>query len=96
MFNYVINYFLPFSFAFFHVIPVTSQFNICEHYYFEKGDVNDHLTSNGGLVQNIMISDDDNLQLNAKYTHHSCALDPDDRSYDALGAEISYRFWWFK
>ena len=28
-----------------------------------------------------------------KYTHHSCALNPDRNSYDALGVELEWCVW---
>ena len=55
---------------------------------------NDHLTSNGGFRQNVYISDDEQFFSNLKYTHHSCAINPDQRGYDAIGLELIYRFNW--
>ena len=59
----------------------------------EDGDNSSRLTSNGGLIANIYRSDDQRFQLNTKYTHHSCAFNADDKSYDALGLEVRYRLW---
>ena len=52
----------------------------------ERGGPDDHLTSNGGLLFNIYTFN--RFELNAKYTHHSCAFSPDAKSYDALGIEL--------
>ena len=57
----------------------------------EEGRADDKATSNGGFRFNILESD--RTIFNLKYTHHSCAFSPDTKSYDALGAEITYRFW---
>ena len=57
----------------------------------EEGGADDKATSNGGFRFNILESD--RTIFNLKYTHHSCAFSPDTKSYDALGAEITYRFW---
>jgi hypothetical protein len=47
--------------------------------------------SNLGLKLNIYRNE--NFSLNSKYTHHSCAFGEDDKSYDALGLELKYKFW---
>lgn len=51
------------------------------------------LTSNGGFRMNILQSPDRLLEMNAKYTHHSCALRGDRELYDAVGLELTYRLW---
>lgn len=53
----------------------------------------DKLTSNGGLRANIVQTPGSRFQLNAKYTHHSCAFNPDQNLYDAAGIEAVYRLW---
>jgi len=58
----------------------------------EEGGVNDRLTSNGGLVANVWQSQDQLFDVNAKYTHHSCALNEDRNTYDSFGVELKYRF----
>jgi len=69
-----------------HTISVSPQ---CR-----AGLLNNKLTSNGGIRVNIMRSKDKNWNLNYKYTHHSCALNPDRNSYDTnWGIETTYRFW---
>jgi hypothetical protein len=50
-------------------------------------------TSNLGARLNIWQSDSKNIRLNSKYTHHSCVLGKDDRSYDAVGIELEWRVW---
>lgn len=57
----------------------------------EQGGVDDQWTSNLGLRFNVV--NYGNAQVNAKATHHSCMLGVDDRSYDALGVELVWRFW---
>lgn len=59
----------------------------------EDGDNSSRLTSNGGLRVNVYQSADQLFEWNQKYTHHSCAFNVDDKSYDALGWEFSYKFW---
>ena len=38
-------------------------------------------------------TDSKRVRVNAKYTHHSCALGPDDRQYDAVGVELEWKVW---
>lgn len=59
----------------------------------EPGDVSDRLTSNGGLIVNILQSKDKRFEFNSKYTHHSCAFNGDRNSYDAVGLSVEYRLW---
>lgn len=56
-----------------------------------KGDISDRLTSNGGLRFNILQSGDRRGEFNILYTHHSCALNGDAKSYDALGFQFTYK-----
>ena len=60
----------------------------------ETGGTDDRLTSHGGIVQNIFVLD--NMELNALYTHHSCAINDDKIVYDAVGLRITYRIDWAK
>ena len=53
----------------------------------------DKMTSNGGIRANVYQSDDKRFSLNGKYTHHSCAFNPDRNTYDGAGIEIVYRLW---
>ena len=55
------------------------------------GAISDRLTSNGGFVVNIMAKE--GFVFDAKYTHHSCALNDDRLSYDAIGLVVEYRLW---
>ena len=56
------------------------------------GNNSSRLTSNGGLRFNIYESGDERFSFNTKYTHHSCAFNSDNKSYDAIGLEASYKF----
>lgn len=51
----------------------------------------DKLTSNVGLKASIISTAVSSVNL--KYTHHSCAVNPDNKSYDALGVEVTYKLW---
>ncbi len=55
--------------------------------------IDDRGTSNLGFKLNLWQSDSKRVRVNTKYTHHSCALGPDDRQYDAVGLEIEWRVW---
>ena len=57
------------------------------------GPNDDRLTSNLGFRASVVSSDDKRASINFKYTHHSCAVNPDSRSYDATGVEVIYRAW---
>lgn len=57
------------------------------------GENSDRLTSNLGLGVSLVSSEDGQGSINAKYTHHSCAFNPDNRAYDALGLEAVYKIW---
>lgn len=59
----------------------------------ERNSVDERGTSNLGLRLNLWESDSRNVRVNSKYTHHSCALGPDDRQYDAVGVELEWRVW---
>lgn len=50
-------------------------------------------TSNLGLRLRAYESNDKRFRVNSKYTHHSCAFSPDNKSYDALGVELEYVIW---
>ena len=54
---------------------------------------NDKLTSNLGLKASILTSDDKTTDVSFKYTHHSCAVNPDNKSYDAIGIEVKHILW---
>lgn len=56
----------------------------------ERDGHSDRISSNMGFKQNIFIKG--NVALNAKYTHHSCAINPDsDNAYDAVGLVIEWK-----
>lgn len=56
------------------------------------GPNSDRLTSNLGIKVSLLSSDDERAAVNLKYTHHSCAFNPDYHSYDAPGIEVVYKF----
>lgn len=61
----------------------------------EREGVNDRITSNMGVKQNILYYKRPKYthELNGKYTHHSCAINPDsDNSYDAIGIVYELKF----
>jgi len=60
----------------------------CEH-----GEISDRLTSNGGIRLVMFTSVDERFEWSTKYTHHSCAFNEDRDAYDAIGSEVSYKFW---
>lgn len=59
----------------------------------DVGVNNDKLTSNLGLKAAILTSDDRTTDVSFKYTHHSCAVNPDNKSYDAIGIEVKHILW---
>jgi hypothetical protein len=58
-----------------------------------QGENSDRLTSNLGAKMSIVRTDDKRAGINLKYTHHSCAFNPDFRAYDAAGLELTYKMW---
>lgn len=59
----------------------------------QVNNIDNHGTSNLGAKLNIWQSPSENVRVNSKYTHHSCALGIDAKSYDALGVELEWRVW---
>jgi hypothetical protein len=59
----------------------------------EVNQIDNHGTSNLGVKLNVWQSASENVRVNSKYTHHSCALGKDARLYDALGVELEWRVW---
>lgn len=57
----------------------------------ESGGVDDRTTSNLGLKHKLYQSYDKLFDINAKYTHHSCAFNEDDANYDSAGIEFELR-----
>ena len=55
-----------------------------------QGDVNDRLTSNVGIKQHLIGRG--GIDILAQYTHHSCALNKDKPTYDAVGVMIEWTF----
>lgn len=55
-----------------------------------KNSVDNYGTSNLGAWVNIWQSSSDRLQVNLKYTHHSCVLGQDRNLYDAVGLELRW------
>lgn len=57
----------------------------------------DTLTANAGVHQNLFgrVSDNgDRFDVNASYTHHSCAIGSDDMVYDGFGIMAVWRKQW--
>ena len=48
-------------------------------------------TSNGGVRGSIFTIGE--VRVGYRYTHHSCAFNPDRENYDAIGGELSIRLW---
>lgn len=59
----------------------------------DGGGYDERSTSNLGAKLNVWQSPSGNVRFNAMYTHHSCAINPDNRSYDAMGIQVEWRFW---
>lgn len=59
----------------------------------DSNTVDDRLTSNMGVRLGMWRSESRNVRVNLRYTHHSCAIGPDDRQYDALGFEVDWLVW---
>ena len=71
----------------------------------DPGDIEDRLSSNLGLEQNIFQFKETPIRengkpiaysfdLNLKYTHHSCVLNEDNGDYDAIGPSLKFRIDW--
>lgn len=58
-----------------------------------EGKYSDRITSNGGVRMNVMRTTDSVVRVDVHYIHHSCAVNRDDRQYDAVGVQLVYRFW---
>lgn len=56
----------------------------------DRGDINDTLTSNIGVRQHIFGRG--GIDFLAQYTHHSCVLNKDKPTYDAVGFAIEWTF----
>lgn len=57
------------------------------------GGYDERSTSNMGAKMNIWQSPSGNVRFNTLYTHHSCAINPDHKSYDAIGVQVEWKFW---
>lgn len=55
---------------------------------YDKGGVNDRLTSNIGVRQRV--ASWGAVRLGAQYTHHSCAINRDREGYDAAGVVLEW------
>lgn len=58
-----------------------------------SGGYDDRTTSNLGVRLNVWQSPSGNVRFNTLYTHHSCAINPDHKSYDAVGVQVEWKFW---
>jgi hypothetical protein len=56
-----------------------------------RGGANDQITSNLGAQVCSSISKDKDTIVCGVYRHHSCAISPDSKSYDAIGVSVSRR-----
>lgn len=59
----------------------------------QSNTVDERGTSNLGVWGNLWQSDSKRVQVNLKYTHHSCALGADRNGYDAAGVELRWTLW---
>ncbi len=60
------------------------DYNVQSNPFCRKDGINDNLSSNMGATQNIISYR--SVNMGAKYTHHSCVLNPDAPvNYDAIG-----------
>jgi len=57
------------------------------------GGNSDRLTSNLGVEADLITTQDGMASVSFKYTHHSCAFNPDNRGYDAAGIVFNYKLW---
>lgn len=57
----------------------------------ETNSVDSRITSNGGVRQHIY-QFNEQVGIIGNYTHHSCAVGVDDRGYDALGFQLTWKF----
>lgn len=57
------------------------------------GGMDDRSTSNMGLRLNMWESTNERVRVNTKYTHHSCALNQDRNTVDAIGLEVEIKLW---
>jgi hypothetical protein len=55
-----------------------------------SGSIDNKLTSNLGINQNIITIN--GVDVNLQYTHHSCAIGRDNKSYDAIGVKLEWTF----
>lgn len=58
----------------------------------DPGGVDPRTTSNLGAKWRMYETDNERFHAHLKYTHHSCAFNPDSKSYDALGVMMEYYF----
>lgn len=57
------------------------------------GGYDDRATSNMGIRINAWESTNERVRVNAKYTHRSCAINPDRNTTDAIGVELEVKLW---
>ncbi len=60
----------------------------------QQGDNDNRFTSHLNLTQNVVQTDTGNAGANVRYTHHSCAVNGDAQTYDAVGVSVFYRIDW--
>lgn len=57
------------------------------------GSQSDHMTSNMGMGINVWQSPSRRVALDVQWTHHSCVLGVDQKSYDGLGLRVTWMPW---
>ena len=71
-------------------IFVGLDYDIHNKVFCEPSGADDRLTSNVGVRQHLISRD--NVSANLQYTHHSCALNRDAPTYDAVGIIFEWKF----
>ena len=72
------------------VLGIDNTFNVspqCD----PDGKISNRITSNGGII--VGLAKYGRVEYTAKYTHHSCALNEDRNTYDAIGFSVEFRLW---
>lgn len=57
----------------------------------DTNETDDQGTSNMGFRVNVW--QHDAVRVNSKYSHHSCVLGSDNKTYDAIGVEVEWQVW---
>lgn len=78
-------------------VTIGLDYDITDHDYGHgvfcyKGKTSDRITSNGSIQQHLVGYKD--IELLGQYTHHSCAFEKDQPTYDAVGFAVKWTFNW--